>query len=404
MKIYKFFASAPRETEEYLANEIQNFNPQGVKKSHGGVLFKGDKSLAVDVLLHSRVASRVYRHIAEFKVQDTKEIYTNAVTHKWTDEFSSGQTFKIKTLFDKDSLVKFKNSIYMSQLLKDAVVDQFKNASEERPNVDLQDSDIDILMRIERISKLDYKVQLWIDLTGVPLDRRGYRKAGHTAPLRENLAAAIILATKWNHQKQTLLDPMCGSGTLLIEAALIKYDIAPTFLRVRDAIEQDQQVFALERQFWFSEDEQLCKYFDKQLQRVYNNTLEIINTPTEIQIFGSEIEKKSLRMAGDTIKRCHLDKHIYVTIHNAKSVVPPSEKPGIVVCNPPYGERLSELEKLKPFYHDFAENLKANFKNSSVFIFTGSPELRKSMSLQTSQRIPFFNGKIECRLLRYDLY
>jgi len=151
------------------------------------------------------------------------------------------------------------------------------------------------------------------------------------------------LATEWNHQNETLLDPMCGSGTLLIEAALIKYNIAPTYLRVRDAIEKNQQVFALERQFWFSEDDYMTAYFDKQMQNVYNRTIEIINTPTEISIFGSEIEKKSLRNAGDTIKRCLLENHIYVTIKNAKTVKPPSG-----LCNPTWRPSQFSLEYQYP--------------------------------------------------------
>jgi len=160
MKAYKFFASCPKETEKYLENEILGLNPKGTKQTTGGILFKGDKNLCIDVLLNSRVASRVYRHLYEFKIKDTDQLGKKALEFKWSKEFSSGQTFKIKTIFDKDSKTQFKNSIFLSQLLKDAIVDEFKNSGEVRPNVDLKDPDIDILMRIERVSKLDYKVQM----------------------------------------------------------------------------------------------------------------------------------------------------------------------------------------------------------------------------------------------------
>lgn len=401
-----FFASCPKGLEDLLEKEVREQKVEEVEKSRGGVRFKAENKDALHVLLQSRVASRVFKEMHFFPFIDEQDLFEQALKKWWHKIFRLEQTFKINTLFDLDASHFFRNSMLLSQKLKDAIVDQFREELNDRPSVDTKNPDLSFLLRIEAKERGDgWNATVLLDMCGEPLSNRGYRAPGHRAPLRENLAAALVMTTDWDPDKDIFVDPMCGSGTILLEAIMIKAKLPPSYLKVRKQIERNNiKQFALLNHHWFTHDKELKKYFEDELSRIYNFTLETLNELHFNQFFGSDDSYKSLDIARENFKNAYLDPEL-VTLERADAceVAPQQEAPGVVICNPPYGERLGEEDQLGELYHDFGENLKNNFKGYRGYVFTSRPDLRKRIALQTSERIKFYNGSIECRLLRYEL-
>jgi 23S rRNA G2445 N2-methylase RlmL len=198
---------------------------------------------------------------------------------------------------------------------------------------------------------------------------------------------------------------MCGSGTLLIEAALIKAEIVPSYLKVRRLIERKHRSWDFLAHKWFDEDPILQKKFEDKVNRIYSQTLEQINTLDYHQFYGFDRDWRALEACQENLKAALiLGKVVELKQQDATTLMPPCEGPGIVVCNPPYGERIGDKNELEDLYYNYGENLKKNWKGFRAFIVSGDQELRKQISLQTSKRIPLFNGALDCRLLRYNLY
>jgi 23S rRNA G2445 N2-methylase RlmL len=241
-------------------------------------------------------------------------------------------------------------------------------------------------------------------MCGVPLSHRGYREASFKAPLRENLAAAIILSTDFDPSKDIFTDCMCGSGTLLIEGILMKAKIAPTYLRVRSYIERTVPVFDFLKHPWFLADKKSVRLFHEMAQAVYNHSIGALNELQTRQFFGFDISERALEATRHHLDNALIDPQI-VTLNkrDATKITPMDPPPGIIICNPPYGERMGEEDQLMTLYRNLGENFKQNFKGYRAYVFTSNPLLRKSISLQTSKRHTFFNGNIECRLLKYEL-
>lgn len=408
-KIYEepwFFASCPRDVEYLLEAEIAEFKPISMRVELGGVAFQGPHPLAFNVLLHSRVASRVFKEIQIYSIMSEKDLYAKAKDKWWDKVFSLNQTFKINTLFDKETKENFNNSLIFSQILKDAIVDNFREKFGARPSVSTDRPDITFLLRVEKKGRHPgYNARILVDLCGDPLSNRGYRVESLKAPLRENLAAAIILTTDFDPQKDIFTDCMCGTGTLLIEALLIKANIAPTYLKIRKYIERKTPVFDFLKHPWFTADKKSMREFDELAIGVYNHSLKAINEFETRQFFGLDISDRALETTREHLKRAMID-HNIVTLNkrDATKITPFDPAPGIIICNPPYGERMGDEESLQKLYHDLGENLKANFQGYRAYIFTSNPLLRKSIRLQTKKRHTFNNGGIDCRLLKYELY
>lgn len=401
-----FFASCPREMEGLLEEEILDHGITNIEIKKGGILFKTDDFSGIKFLLNSRIASRVYKSFAFLKIKNERDLYEIAKTQPWEKILDLKQTFKITTLFDMTAKSFFKNSIAVSQILKDALVDHFRDIYNERPSVDTENPDMGLLLRLESPeNKNGWNASIFIDMCGDALSNRGYRKSGHQAPLRENLAAAIVLSTDWNPEEDLFIDTMCGTGTLLIEAILIKGNIPPTYLRVKRYIERNEKSFAFLKQKWFLEKTYVTKDTKKYLQDIYNHCLEAFNKLEEFQFFGNDIDKKNLDLCEEHLFNAWIPDDIVTLSHNDATRFCPEEieAPGVVICNPPYGERMNSKESLEDLYHNYGENLKKNYKGFRGYIFTSDQELRKKIALQTSKRIPFYNGNIECRLLRYEL-
>ncbi len=401
-----FFASCPRDVEHLLEKEIKELGITRVEVEKGGVAFKAETEEALDVLLNSRVASRVFKEIQVYTISTEKDIYALAKEKWWDKIFSVNQTFKINTLFDRDTKENFNNSMIFSQLLKDAIVDNFRDKYGERPSVDTGRPDITFLLRVERKPGSDlYNARILVDMCGEPLSNRGYREDSLKAPLRENLAAAIIMTTDFDPQKDIFTDCMCGSGTLLIEAILIRAKVAPTYLKVRQYIEKKIPVFDFIKHPWFLADRKSIRLFEERAQVIYNHSLAALNELQVRQFFGFDISERALDTTRIHLHNAMIDPQI-VTLNkrDATKITPMDNPPGIVICNPPYGERMGEEEELKQLYKDLGENFKHNFKGFRAYVFTSNPLLRKSISLGTTSRHTFYNGSLECRLLKYELY
>ena len=404
-----FFASCPKGLEDKLEEEIRSAGVERANCKNGGVQFCSTYLQALEIILTSRIASRVFHEITFFKVRDERDIYTQALKHGWAEIFSLRQKFKINTLLDFEAKEKFKNSIFLSQLLKDAIVDQFRQSSGERPSVDTLHPDVSFLLRIEKRRDGDgFQANIFLDLAGQPLSNRGYRRGiRFVAPLRENLAAGIILNSDWNSDKELFIDSMCGSGTLLIEAALIKGKIPPSYLRLFDFLERKRRSWAFLAHSWYLKDQKIQIDFKKLANEMSTMAKSGLKNLSSHFFHGYDISPQALVTAKESIKNAHLPYNVInLKMMDAVNLKPPKNEDGIIVCNPPYGERMKEEDDgcIEKLYHDYGENLKKNFKHFRAYIFTGKPELRKNISLQTSKRTKLFNGNIECRLLRYDLF
>jgi 23S rRNA G2445 N2-methylase RlmL len=400
-----FFASCPREVEYILEEEIKAFNPLRTRVEPGGVAFQSAIEVAFDILLHSRVASRVFKEIQIYSIMTEKDLYSKAKDKWWDKIFDLKQTFKINTLFDKETKELFNNSLIFSQILKDAIVDNFREKFGERPSVNTENPDITFLLRIEKKSRHPgFNARILVDMCGEPLSNRGYREDTLKAPLRENLAAAIVMSTDFDPQKDIFTDCMCGTGTLLIEAILIKAKVAPTYLKVRHYIERKTPVFNFLKHPWHLADKKACRMFDEKAIAVYNHANAAINELETRQFFGFDISERALETTRKHLQNAMIDRQI-VTLNkrDATQITPMDPPPGIIICNPPYGERMGEEEDLQKLYHALGENFKHNFKGYRAYVFTSNPLLRKAIGLQTSKRFTFYNGSIECRLLRYEL-
>jgi len=402
-----FFASCPRGLEELLEKEIYNQSITETSLKNGGVLFKSSYIKALRVLLTSRIASRVHEQVAQFTIKIEKDIYLQGIKINWTKIFRVEQTFKINTLLDRDSSNRFKNSLILSQILKDAIADQFRSLKFERPDVDTKNADISLLLRIEATNNYnEFSTYIFLDLAGEPLSNRGYRKSRFTAPLRENLAAGIVMHTDWQPDNEAFVDSMCGSGTLLIEAALIKGDIPPSYLKIISYTEKKIKPWAFLNHSKFLADIRIQAEFKNLIHQLYTESRNKLVKFKNTKFYGFDIDPKALEITKENIANARLPETLFeLKKIDATIAPPPISGPGVVVCNPPYGERMDEeLENLKILYHEYGENLKKNWKNYKAYLFTGIPELRKNISLQTSKRIQLYNGNIECRLFRYNLF
>jgi 23S rRNA G2445 N2-methylase RlmL len=391
--------------ETLLQNEATSFGLQNVSKRPGGIYFSSSQEKSLEFLLHTRLSSRIYKELFQFSIHDLNDLYLKAKNNPWETIFSLQQTFKIKTLFDSSAKRIFKNSVLFSQKLKDAMVDKFRQVYSKRPSVDTKNPDINLLVRVEKDKGKNWNVSISLDLCNQPLSHRGYRLDSFEAPLRENLAAGIVMLTDWDPENDLFIDSMCGSGTLSIEAALIKYNIPPTYLKIIGIIENKEKPFGFLKQLWFSKNSDLKQFFYDRLEALYQEIQSKLNSLSSNQFYASDWDNKALQTTKKNLRHTSLEKIINIKKQNALKLMPPSHgKSGIIICNPPYGIRIGDENELMNLYKDYGENLKKNFKGFRAYIFTGNPELRKQISLSTSQRIPLFNGMIECRLLKYDLY
>jgi putative N6-adenine-specific DNA methylase len=384
---HSFFLPCPRGLEAALAEEIKEIAQQGsTLKVHnqvpGGVHCSGELSDAWRLNLHSRIASRVLMRLAHASYANENDIYDLTLAQPWEDWFGVHHTIRIDVTAIKSPLRSLE---FTTLKIKDAICDRFRDICSERPSVDTRTPD----MRI--VGFLDARhFTLYLDTSGEALFKRGWRLETGDAPLRENLAAGLLRVAGWK-PGMVLFDPMCGSGTILAEAAQMLAGIPPGARRA----------FAFEKFNDFNAAEWLAIKGS-----VKPNPLP--STPT---IFGSDISGDMVAMTRSNLNKAGILFDVPLKQIEAQEVKPPTETPGIIVTNPPYGERIGvrgdstmpDDEMAKSFFSAFGTTLKQRFAGWQVFLFTADLGLPKLLRLKEARKTPFFNGAIECRLFRFDM-
>jgi len=403
----RFFLSCPQYLEELLAQEVKELIDAEGELKRGGISLAITLQQAFTLLLESRLASRLFWQIGKSRIRNEEDLKMAAGQIRWKSFLHQDQTFKFTTLLDPDAKTVFPNSIFLSQLCKDSLVYQFQKEVDSRPSVSLDRPDQSFLVRIEsdeRRRNLD--AFFFVDMTNKPLSDRGYRAQGHFAPIRENLAAALIKLTEWD-KESLFIDTMCGSGTIAIEAALMKLDIPPSYLKILAYIEEGTCEWPI---LTMPILEKFLPDFEKVTADAKKKILAALNKPATGMIIANDFSQKAIQITKESIKLSMLKPDLFAfSTKDATKMQPPKDSTnGVVICNPPYGERLDALkqndENIKKLYFDYTENLKQNFKGFRAYILTGDLEMRKGISLRTSKKIPLKNGNIECRLLEYKLY
>jgi putative N6-adenine-specific DNA methylase len=369
-----FFAPCPRGLESVLCAELEHLGATDVVATHGGVGFTGPFDLCYAVNLHSRIASRVLWRVSTGRYDHEEDIYQAARGLAWPDWFNSQHTIKVKVSAQHCPLTSLD---FVTLRIKDAVCDAFRAAGQTRPSVDTSRPDIRIDAFLD-----DTHVALYLDTSGEALFKRGFRTTGVEAPIRENLAAGIIRLTGWT-QDQALLDPMCGGGTILLEAALMARNIPP----------------GLGRRFAF---EKLSNFNPRAWRALCEAAQSHQESRAPVAIYGCDVNGKALDAAQANFEAAGLVEAIKLKRADVLDVMPPAET-GILVTNPPYGVRLSDDAALAAFYPKLGDALKRNFPGWRAYIFTADLRLPKLIGLAASKRTPLFNGALECRLFEFKL-
>jgi putative N6-adenine-specific DNA methylase len=384
---HSYFCPCPRGLEAALAEELGEIAQQSTTlKVHnqvpGGVHCSGDLTDAYRMNLHSRIASRVLLRMAQSSYTTENDIYDLALAQPWEDWFSVDCTIRVDVTAIKSPL---KSLEFTTLKIKDGICDRFRDQFTKRPSVDTRAPD----MRITGF--LDARnFTLYLDTSGEALFKRGWRQETGDAPLRENLAAGLLRSAGWK-PGTVLFDPMCGSGTILIEAAQMVAGIPPGARRD----------FAFEK---FHD-------FDAQQWLDIKGSFKPNPLPTEPTLFGSDISGDMIVMARNNLRNAGVQFEIPLKQIEAQEVKPPTDTPGILLTNPPYGERIGvrgdstqEADELTTaFYSAFSKTLKQRFAGWQVFIFTADLSAPKLLRLKEARKTPFFNGALECRLFRFDM-
>jgi len=370
----RFFATCLRGLELILAEELQLLGAEKVHAVGGGVQFGGDFFLCYRANLESRIASRILWQVSTDRYRDEDDIYRGAYALQWTDWFDAARTIRVDVSATKSPLTSLN---FVTLKIKDALCDKILRLTGRRPSVDTRQPDIPIQAHLT-----DRDFTLYLDTTGEPLFKRGKRIAVGEAPLRENLAAGILRLAKWS-PGIPLLDPMCGSGTFLLEAALMALDIAP----------------GLGRHFAFEK----FRNFDwRRWRELSHQSACRQKAKTPQAIYGSDLSGDVLKAARTNLAAAGLEKIVSLKQANVLEISAPA-KEGIIVTNPPYGVRLGEQRELAEFYPKLGDLLKQEFTGWRAYILSADMRLPKLIRLAASKRTPLFNGALECRLFEYKM-
>lgn len=362
--------------EKILAEEIEQLGGQDIEILNRAVLCQGDKKLIYRINYESRVALRVLKFISEFTVFNEQQLYKGISKIQWDNIFKVSDTFAIDSVVNSD---RFQHSKYVALKSKDAIVDQFRKKYEERPSIDTTYPDFRIMVHIR-----DTTCGVFLDSSGFSLHKRGYRLREAQAPLSECLAAGMIKLTGWNGEG-TFMDPMCGSGTLLVEAAMMALQIPAGKYR---------EAYAF--QHWDDYDEEL-------FYTIKSDALAKVSKDKEgLTILGSDKSEMVLRSTKQLINRLGLEDYIQLEtkpFDHIKNELPE----GIIITNPPYDKRI-KAEDIDKLYSDFGDVLKKQFTGWSAWVISANKEALKKVGLSASKKLTLYNGPDECKFQRYDMY
>jgi len=381
---YQLFATTPKAMEDILADELKQLGAEDVHPKLAGVSFQGDLEMAYRACLWSRTANRVLLPLKSFEVHSKEDLYDAVKKINWFEHFTPDETFAVS--FSAKNSEVINNTHFGALVVKDAIVDQMRAKFEKRPNVQLNRPTIKINVYLNAEN-----AELSLDLSGESLHRRGYREENVTAPIKENLAAAMLLRSGWPEiakQGGSLIDPMCGSGTLLLEAALIAADYAPGLLR-------EYYGFL----GWKKHDE-VC--WQKLLTEAEDRkSVGIQNMPI---IAGFDKSRRTAATAIQHVENAGFNNKIHVEKREVSDAKPATSwKPGLLICNPPYGERLGDDAEISELYLQFGEVLKSRFQGWKAAMIISNPEMGFRLGIRSQKPITLFNGPLECKLLRLNI-
>ncbi len=372
MSKFKIVAKTFAGLENILAGEVRALGGESVVVERRAVSFFGDQELMYKANFHLRTALKILKPIAEFEVAKRDELYDRAKKIPWTNYLALGKSFALDSTVQSEMFV---NTMYASLKVKDAIVDHFREATGKRPSVNPEDPDIRI-----NVYLMGNHCILSLDSSGESLHKRGYRVGQGDAPVNEVLAAGMIMLTGW-HGERDFLDPMCGSGTLLIEAAMIARGIPPGMYR---------------KSFGF---EQWPDFNEKLFAEIYNGEYE---KEFNGKIVGSDISVKDISIAKANIRNASLSKVIDLQVQDIITLSPPFSN-GIIVTNPPYGERMKP-QSIAELYTAVGNTLKNRFAGFEAWIISSSLDGLKSIGLKPARKIDLFNGALACSYRCYELF
>ena len=364
--------------EPVLAKELTQLGANNVKIGRRMVSFTGDKEMMYRANFSLHTAIKILKPIAHFKAQSADDVYEEIKKIDWTEYLDNDRTFAVDSVVFSE---EFRHSKFVSYKVKDAIVDQLREKTGSRPNISVANPDLRLHIHIADVAPGKSECTLCLDSSGESLHRRGYRQESVEAPLNEVLAAGMILMTGWQGETD-FIDPMCGSGTLLIEAALIARNMAPGLFRKEYAFEK-----------WPDFDADL---FDQ----IYNDDSK--EREFKHHIYGYDVDIKAVNTARLNAKAAGLTADITVEEQDFKNFTQPKEK-SILVCNPPYGERISTPDLLGT-YRMIGERLKHQFLNNDAWILSYREECFEQIGLKPSIKIPVYNGSLECEFRKYQIF
>lgn len=369
-----FVISAPA-ISGILQKEIAQLGFRNTKVDRLGVHLQGSLKDCMKLNLHLRTANKVLWEVGRFEAWNPNQLYSRAKKIAWEAEIDLNGYFNIDSYVRNDSIT---DTRFANLKLKDAIVDRFVEKRGRRPNTGPEKDKARIYMHWT-----DNQCIVYYDTSGEVIAKHGYRKIPGKAPMLESLAAAVILESNWD-RKSTFVNPMCGSGTLAIEAALLATNTAPGLFR-------DNFGFMHLRSYRKADWLALVKEAKSSI------------VPCEAEIYASDLSSDAVSISKINARAAGMDSNIRFETKDYRKIEIPAP-PGLVILNPEYGERLGEEEELKPIYAEIGDLFKKKCKGYTGYIFTGNRELAKVVGLRTKRKIPFFNGQIECRLLEYELY
>ncbi len=380
MTTYQLFATTPKAMESLLADELVSLGAENIKPTLAGVAFEGDLTTAYRICLWSRLANRVLLTLNTFTVTSQQDLYDGVKKINWFEHIKPDDSFAVTFSAKRSKVI---NHTHFGALkVKDAIVDQMRTKFHKRPNIDTKQPHIQVNVYLN-----GEDARLSLDLSGESLHRRGYREVNIKAPIKENLAAAMLIRSGWAkiaRQHGSLIDPMCGSGTLLLEGAMIAADYAPGLLR-------DYYGFL----GWKKHD---ADSWQQLLAEAEARKIEgLKHLPT---IVGFDQNRHTMNTALAHIANAGLSDKIHIErrdIADAKAAE--SWQPGLVICNPPYGERLGDTQETAELYSRFGNTLKTNFKGWEAAVIISNPELGFRFGIRSHKPITLYNGALECKLL-----
>jgi putative N6-adenine-specific DNA methylase len=376
LTLERYFATCGRGIEPVLADELRALRAADVQPGRGGVHFAGDRALLYQANLWLRTAVRVLRPILEVHVESPDELYDAVRGIDWSQWMTPDHTLAVDCNV-RDSRIT--HSKYAALRVKDAICDQFLERAGCRPSVDVETPMIGLNLHVYK-----NEATLSLDSSGESLHKRGYRPIQTKAPLNEALAAALVLLTGWRGERP-FADPLCGSGTLPIEAAWIALRRPPGLTRKRFGF-----------QGWMDYDVQLWTTLRDEARRDVLHSL-------PVPILGSDARGDAVSFAINNARAAGIGHVLRFEKRDVRDFQPAPDAPGVIVCNPPYGERIGEERELVGLYKLLGEVFTQRCGGWTAFVFTGNPRLANALGLRPAEQIPLYNGKIPCRLLRFDL-